>query len=180
MRDALLVLGSTMPDFRKAFGSRQNVDPVRHLVGTATGWGGNPDKDAIYLNVMPEKNNGVTIHKLKVKDVPVNAFWSVSVYNAKGYYEKNSLNAYTINNITAKTDADSSVAIQFGGCDGKIRTACPSRRAGTTRCASTGRSRKFSVANGSSLSRRRREREHDDAATQRRLVEPLVQFQIEL
>ena len=120
MRDALLVLGSTMPDFRKAFGSRQNVDPVRHLVGTAMGWGGNPDKDAIYLNVMPEKNNGVTIHKLKVKDVPVNAFWSVSVYNAKGYFEKNSLNAYTINNITAKTDADSSVAIQFGGCDGRF------------------------------------------------------------
>jgi hypothetical protein len=125
VRDALLVLGSTMPDFRKAFGSRQNVDPVRHLVGTAMGWGGNPDKDAIYLNVMPEKNNGVTIHKLKVKDVPVNAFWSVSVYNAKGYYEKNSLNAYTINNITAKTDADGSVAIQFGGCDGKIPNCLP-------------------------------------------------------
>src|SRR5262245_5495585 len=125
VRDALLVLGSTMPDFRKAFGSRQDVDPVRHLVGTAMGWGGNPDKDAIYLNVTPEKNDGTTIYKLKVKDVPVNGFWSVSVYNAKGYYEKNSLSAYTINNITAKTEADGSVAIQFGGCDGKIANCLP-------------------------------------------------------
>src|SRR5262245_37152248 len=125
VRDALLVLGSTMPDFRRAFGRRQDVDPIRHLVGTALGWGGNPDKDAIYLNVTPEKNDGTTIYKLKVKDVPVNAFWSVSVYNAKGYLEKNSLNAYTINNITAKADADGSVAIQFGGCDGKIPNCLP-------------------------------------------------------
>src|SRR5262245_23051924 len=71
VRDALLILGSTMPDFRKAFGSRQEVDPVRHLVGTAMGWGGNPDKDAIYLNVTPERNDGSTVHKLKVKNVPV-------------------------------------------------------------------------------------------------------------
>ena len=125
VRDALLVLGSTIPDFKRAFGSRQDVDPVRHLVGTAMGWGGNPDKDAIYLNVVPEKNDGGTVYKLKVKDVPVNAFWSVSVYNAKGYYEKNSLNAYAINDITAKKDTDGAVAIQFGGCDGKIPNCLP-------------------------------------------------------
>src|SRR6516162_7068004 len=49
VRDALLVLGSTMPDFSKAFGSKSEVDPVRHLIGAAMGWGGNPDKDAVYL-----------------------------------------------------------------------------------------------------------------------------------
>ena len=38
----------------------------------------------------------------------------------KGYYEKNELDAYTLNNITAKKSADGSIAIQFGGCDGKI------------------------------------------------------------
>jgi hypothetical protein len=125
VREALLVLGSTMPDFRRAFGSRQNVDPVRHLIGTAMGWGGNPDKDAIYLNVTPERNDGTTVYKLDVKDVPVNAFWSVSVYNAKGYFEKNKFNAYTVNNITAKTNANDSVAIQFGSCDGKVPNCLP-------------------------------------------------------
>lgn len=125
VREALLVLGSTMPDFKKAFGTKQEVDPIRHLIGTATGWGGNPDKDATYLNVTPAKNDGKTIYKLDVKDVPVDAFWSVSVYDAQGFYEKNPYDAYTINNITAKKADDGSVAIQFGGCDGKIANCLP-------------------------------------------------------
>src|SRR4051812_38221610 len=41
VRDALLVLGSTIPDFKKAFGTKSDVDPVRHLIGSASAWGGN-------------------------------------------------------------------------------------------------------------------------------------------
>ncbi|MDM0015806.1 DUF1214 domain-containing protein [Variovorax sp. J22P168] len=36
------------------------------------------------------------------EDVPVDGFWSLSVYNAAGYYEKNAANAYSLNNLTAK------------------------------------------------------------------------------
>ena len=125
VRDALLVLATTLPDFSKAFGTKQEVDPVRHLIGSAAAWGGNPDKDAIYLNITPAKNDGTTVYKLDVKDVPVDAFWSVSLYNAEGYYEKNPYDAYTINNITAKKSNDGAVAIQFGGCDGKIANCLP-------------------------------------------------------
>ena len=125
VRDALLVLSSTVPNFSRAFGTREQVDPVRHLLGTAAGWGGNPDKDATYLGVTPAKNDGNTIYKLNVKDVPVNGFWSVSVYNAEGYFEKNPQNAYSVNNITAQKSPDGSVAIQFGGCDGKIPNCVP-------------------------------------------------------
>ena len=102
VRDALLVLATHLPDFRKAFGTKDEVDPVRHLIGSAAAWGGNPDKDAIYLNITPAKNDGKTVYKLDVKDVPVDGFWSVSVYNADGYYEKNDYDAYSLNNITAK------------------------------------------------------------------------------
>ena len=125
VRDALLVLSSTIPDFRKAFGTKAEVDPVRHLIGSAAAWGGNPDKDATYLNITPAKNDGKTVYKLRVKDVPVNAFWSVSLYDAKGYYAKNPYNAYSVNNITAKKEADGAVVIQFGGCDGKIPNCLP-------------------------------------------------------
>ena len=93
VRDALVVLGETIPDWRRAAGRRNEVDPVRHLIVTATGWGLNPDKDAIYLNVTPSKNDGTTIYKLNVKDVPVDGFWSISLYNAEGYFEPNNLNA---------------------------------------------------------------------------------------
>ena len=125
VRDALLVLGSTMPDFRRAFGKKGEVDPVRHLIATAAAWGGNPDKDAIYLNITPANNDGTTAYKLVVKDVPVDAFWSVSVYNAAGYYEKNPYNSYTVNSVTGKKDANGATRIQFGGCDGKIPNCIP-------------------------------------------------------
>lgn len=125
VREALLALGATTPDFKRAFGTKADVDPVRHLIGTATGWGGNPDKDATYLNVTPAKNDGTTVYKLEVKDVPVDAFWSVSVYNASGYYEKNEYGAYALNDITAKKGPDGAITIQFGGCDGKIENCLP-------------------------------------------------------
>ena len=125
VRDALLVLASTIPDFKKAFGTKDQVDPVRHLIGTAAGWGGNPDKDATYLNITPGKNDGATVYKLDVKSVPVDAFWSVSVYDAAGYYEKNPYDAYTLSNLTAQKAGDGSIAIQFGGCDGKIANCLP-------------------------------------------------------
>jgi hypothetical protein len=125
VRDALLVLSSTLPDFKRAFGSRAAVDPIRHLLATASGWGGNPDRDATYLSVTPPKNDGTTIYKLNVKNVPVDGFWSISVYNAEGYFQKNPYGAYSLNNITAKRSPDGSVDMQFGGCDGKIPNCLP-------------------------------------------------------
>jgi hypothetical protein len=125
VRDALLVLGSTLPDFKKAFGTQEQVDPVRHLIGSAAAWGGNPDKDATYLNITPAKNDGTTIYKLNVKNVPVEAFWSISVYNADGYFQKNEYDAYSVNSITGKKSSDGAIAIQFGGCDGKIPNCLP-------------------------------------------------------
>ncbi|WP_410969061.1 DUF1214 domain-containing protein, partial [Salmonella sp. SAL4444] len=65
------------------------------------------------------------VHKLTVKDVPVDGFWSISLYNGKGYFEKNDQSAYSINNLTAKKDADGSVTVQFGGCDGKVGNCLP-------------------------------------------------------
>jgi para-nitrobenzyl esterase len=116
VRDALTVLGSTVPDASGMFGAKNEVDPVNYLIGVAIGWGGNPSSAAVYLNAFPKNNDGKTVHKLTVKDVPVDGFWSISVYNAKGFFEKNSLNAYSLNNLTAKPNVDGSFTIQFGGC----------------------------------------------------------------
>jgi hypothetical protein len=125
MRDALLVLGETVPNYNQAFGPKGTVDPIQHLIGTATGWGGNPAKDAIYLTGVAPKNDGKTVYRLNVKEVPVKSFWSVSVYNADGYFQKNPYDAYSLNNLTAQKKADGSINIQFGGCDGKIANCLP-------------------------------------------------------
>jgi hypothetical protein len=125
VRDCLLVLGSTLPDMKRMFGAKDQVDPVRRLIGAAMGWGGNPDKEAVYLNVTPARNDGTTVYRLTVKDVPVDGFWSVSVYNARGYFEANALQAYTLNNITAKRSEDGGIHIQFGGGDGSTPNCLP-------------------------------------------------------
>ena len=111
--DALLVLGRGMPDARATFGSKEEVDPVRHLLGTAWGWGGLPQEEAYYLNVEP--NLPVGAYQLTFSDVPVDAFWSVSLYNKDGYFEPNDQDAYSVNSLTGTPNQDGSFTIHFGG-----------------------------------------------------------------
>jgi hypothetical protein len=125
VRKALLVLGEGI-DSKNMFGSRGKVDPVKHLIGSAVGWGGAPEEDALYIATTPPKNDGTTVHKMTVPaNVPADGFWSISLYNAEGYFQKNGLNAYSLNNITSKKNPDGTVTIQFGGCDGMIPNCLP-------------------------------------------------------
>lgn len=126
IRNALLSLTKHQTSYNGSFGARGQVDPIRHLIGTASGWGGIPEKDAMYPSFTPERNDGITVYSLDVpKNVPVKAFWSISVYNPKGFFEKNEFDAYSLNSITSKKNADGSVSVQFGGCDGKIPNCLP-------------------------------------------------------
>lgn len=126
VREALLALAAANGgiDSARMFGRKSDVDPVQHLIGTAIGWGGKPSHSAYYEAAEPKQNDGKTVYRLTVKDVPVDGFWSVSVYNKGGYFEKNDRNAYTVNNVTAKPNADGSVTIQFGG-DGGVPNCLP-------------------------------------------------------
>ena len=47
----------------------------------------------------------------------MDAFWSVTVYNAQGYLEANERNIYSYNNITAEPNPDGSFTLHFGRCD---------------------------------------------------------------
>jgi hypothetical protein len=123
---ALLQLATTISDTRRMFGANENeVDPVKHLIGTAVLWGGNPEKDALYLPITPARNDGKTVYKLTVGDVPVDGFWSLTVYDSQGYLLPNPYNAYALNGLTAKKGPDGSVTIQFGGCDAKVPNCLP-------------------------------------------------------
>jgi hypothetical protein len=125
VRDALIALSNTLPDTRGTFGTKESTDPVRHLIGAANAWGGNPEKDALYLTVVPPRNDGSTVHRLTVGQVPVDGFWSVTVYNEAGYLSPNPQNAYSFNNVTAQAGPDGDTTIQFGGCDGKAANCLP-------------------------------------------------------
>jgi hypothetical protein len=114
-REALLELAKGVGGFDRAFGSRAEVDPVRHLLGTAAGWGGLPQTEASYVNVNPGLPVGS--YSITLRDVPADAFWSVSVYNAAGFFEENDRGAYNVNSVGATPNGDGSITVSFGGCD---------------------------------------------------------------
>jgi hypothetical protein len=125
VRDALAQLAATLSNFSGMFGTKEDTEPVRRLIGAATGWGGNPERDATYFGVHPAKNDGATDYRLTVGEVPVDGFWSVTVYNKDGYFTPNPQNAYSLNNITAQRDTDGTITIQLGGCDATTSNCLP-------------------------------------------------------
>jgi hypothetical protein len=121
--DAILELAKGLKRYTETFGSKAEVNPVHFLIGTASAWGGLPDKAAQYENVQP--NLPVGKYELRVKDVPVKGFWSISLYNEKGYFQQNDLNAYSLNNLTARANSDGSYTIRFGGCTASTENCLP-------------------------------------------------------
>ena len=115
VRTELLALAGQSLGAGRVFGRREDVDPDRHLVGTAAGWGGLPDSEARYLPGQMDLPVGE--YRLTVRDVPVDAFWSISVYDAQGYFEPNDRGAYNVNSVSGTKDPDGSMTIHFGGCD---------------------------------------------------------------
>jgi len=99
-----------------AFGRKEEVRPIDYLIGAAAGWGGLPRTAASYVISKVDENDG-TPHTVTVKDVPVDKFWSVTVYNADGYLEANDLGVNSYNNFSATPNEDGSYTINFGGCD---------------------------------------------------------------
>jgi hypothetical protein len=122
-RQALLELGKGLTGFERAFGSRDDVDPVRRLIGAALGWGGLPEYEASYINVNPGLPVGE--YELTVTDVPVDAFWSISLYNDEGYFEPNDRNANSVNSITGIPNDDGSITVHFGGCGDERQNCLP-------------------------------------------------------
>ena len=110
---AVIELGRFVPDTKRMFGSKEEVTEVRHLLGTAIGFGGLPEYEAYYLNIEP--NLPVGAYEITVKDVPVDAFWSISLYNKDGYFQENDYNSYSVNNVTGTPNKDGSFTVHFGG-----------------------------------------------------------------
>jgi len=112
--DALVTVMKTMDDFGGAYADVGEVNPVKYLLASVTP-GGFPESETIYSARVPDQNDGETPYTLTVQDVPVDAFWSVTVYNSDGFLEENEYDAYSVNNVTAEPDDDGSITIHFGG-----------------------------------------------------------------
>ncbi|RKD89058.1 DUF1214 domain-containing protein [Halopiger aswanensis] len=116
LTDALVTVGLTFDDYSGAYGDVDEVDPVKHFIASTAGWTGVPNpSEAFVLQRTPAQNDGTTPHTLTVEDVPVDGFWSISVYNSDFYFEENEYDAYTVSNATAEPNDDGSITIHFGG-----------------------------------------------------------------
>jgi hypothetical protein len=117
VRNALAVLASTVSDTSGFFGDKTKLDRLDFLMGTAAGWGGNPKEGAMYFSYSPAQNDGTTPYSVTLKDVPVDGFWSITVYGEDNYMKPNDLGVVALNNVTAKKNKDGSITINAGGCD---------------------------------------------------------------
>ena len=108
----LLALGEGIQDSARTFGAKGAVDQVRFLIGTASGFGGLPAEEAYYaIRAAPQPAGRFD---LRVADVPVDGFWSVSVYNRDGYFDENPYDSYSVNSVTAVPGPEGDVSIRFG------------------------------------------------------------------
>jgi hypothetical protein len=108
---ALATLAKGVSGTARVFGRKEEVDPIRHLIGTAVGWGGLPETEAYYFSEAEARP--VARFTLTLKDVPVDGFWSVTIYNRDGFLEANPYDSYSINNLTAVAGEDGSVTLNL-------------------------------------------------------------------
>lgn len=95
----------------EVFGAKGTMTLEQHNVGTAYGWGGFTEDQAVYLTHFFE---GDTPGTLTLKDVPIpeNSFWSVTVYNDESFAVGKS---YNINSLFAVPNDKGEYVIHFGG-----------------------------------------------------------------
>ena len=112
-------------DTRGSMGKRGEVNELIHTVATAAGWGLNPPSAAMYEVVNADFDPKKRYKIVVPADVPVKAFWSISVYNKDGFFAKNKLDAYTVNNVTGKKNEDGSTTIYLGACEDEKYNCLP-------------------------------------------------------
>jgi hypothetical protein len=91
-------------------GARGKVNEKTRHLAAAGAWGLLPEKDAIYINYAEHHDHKVC-HKATYRQPENNAFWSITVYNAKGYMESDN---NIVNSSTAVLNDDGSFTVYYG------------------------------------------------------------------
>jgi hypothetical protein len=125
MMDEILAKGATKPVngwviFMKGMGNYGTDYDLRALVAYA-GLGANLPEDAVYPSCSFDADgqpfngaNKYVMHFDKGQTPPVDAFWSLTMYNQDGFFIENPLNRYAIGNRSnLKTNADGSTDLYF-------------------------------------------------------------------
>jgi hypothetical protein len=97
----------------------KDVSYLNFATGTREGWGGPATSHSAYESMYTD-NTGATLeglageYELVTEEPPVNAFWSVTVYDTTtGRFHPNDADRYHINNTTAIRDENGTFTFQF-------------------------------------------------------------------
>lgn len=95
-----------------AFGMKGEISDEMRNFGVGIGWGGLPKQGAVYP--FPKVVDSTDPHTLTLKDVPSDprAFWSVTVYDQKGFSTGEN---YNVNSAFAKKNENGEYVIHLGG-----------------------------------------------------------------
>jgi hypothetical protein len=110
----IVKLGSGLTDNSKAAGTKEQVDPIKQLILSAYGFGTLPETESFLTTVEPDLPAD-NAYSLTVKDVPVDGFWSLAMYDKNGYFNENEYHSYGFGDRTAKKNTDGSITLNFGG-----------------------------------------------------------------
>lgn len=113
LRFSLAALNSWVPDRRRMFGAAGDIDPFRHLVGTAIDWGALSDSDCFQVDGSVRYTASGSV--LTLKDVPGQCVWSVNVYGHDGYLDPKVPGRRSLNSYSAVKDDDGATRVYFGG-----------------------------------------------------------------
>lgn len=111
-RELFRLLGDGLGEASFCNGKQTEVRETRHKICAAIGWGGLPTYEVVYAK--NQNKHALGDYQLRLKDVPVRGFWSISIYNDKGYFQENEYKAYSINSVIAEANEDGSFTINFG------------------------------------------------------------------
>ena len=124
VRNTIAALVPFLEPNTRVNGYKNTVSEIDHLIATAAGWGGNPPEEAVYSLVAPpaltDLNQVYYIDIASPSSIPIDptGFWSVSVYNANGFFQYNAAASYSVNSVTAQTESNGSIRIYFSNTRG--------------------------------------------------------------
>jgi len=96
------------------FGKKGEISPEMRNFGVAIGWGGLPKEGAVYP--MPDIVSATSPQRLVMKNVPMEpgSFWSVTVYDDKGFASGKN---YNVNSAFAEKTGKDEYVINLGGTE---------------------------------------------------------------
>jgi len=107
--------------------NRDELNYLYYLFGTATGWGGQPSEDAVYIYGPSDPTvdtSGQVAYQMTIPgaELPLVrdpttgdfvGFWSITVYDKDGFMEPNALGVNSVNSVTATNDGGPGTTITF-------------------------------------------------------------------